>query len=560
MNNKINNKFISKKKTIVYISVLLFTLFTLYSAYSMGSIAQNMYDHPYKVTNTSRAMRSRLIDMKRFVGIFLTSNQNENEIDQLFEERYKMQNEAIDELYNLYLGSMDDIDALKKAMDDLILSQNKAIQYSKTHTNEEILTYINEFVFPFYDVLDSKLDIIINSSDKRIYNMAEKTQLTSHIFLGSSVFFILVIIVLSIYMDKTRYQQFKELLDRETRLEHALKLAKSANDEKNNLEKRLKRENVQLKCAKELYNNHEINIALKNILGYIGTLFSADRAYILLFHNDSFEWCGEGISSQIDNLQNMQINECQIWKKELDTKSNLVIDDIEKIRDVYFDEYKTFSKRGVRNVVWVSFTKDEKIDGIIGLDNPDLNMAEIIVPFLQTIQYFISLSIQRQEDEKMLFELSQIDKLTSFYNRNRFTKDIEEFKKSNNSIGVIYLDINGLKETNDFYGHDVGDQLLKRYANIIKNGASSNNLYRIGGDEFVILYSCIEEDAFYHNVRILKNNFEKNECHIAFGAKWADNSHDIRDIIKFADESMYMDKKKYYQNHHVTTRYRHDND
>ena len=62
--------------------------------------------------------------------------------------------------------------------------------------------------------------------------------------------------------------------------------------------------------------------------------------------------------------------------------------------------------------------------GTIGLDNQDLGMAEIAVPFLQTVQYFLSLTMQRNENEKMLFELSQIDRLTSFYNRNRFIQDL----------------------------------------------------------------------------------------------------------------------------------------
>ena len=83
--------------------------------------------------------------------------------------------------------------------------------------------------------------------------------------------------------------------------------------------------------------------------------------------------------------------------------------------------------------------------GQLGLDNQDLGLAEVAVPFCQTIQYFLSLTMQRMKMKQMLFEMSQIDRLTSFYNRNRFIQDVSELKECKESVGVVYLDINGLK-------------------------------------------------------------------------------------------------------------------
>mgnify|MGYP000488365599 CR=1 FL=1 len=97
-----------------------------------------------------------------------------------------------------------------------------------------------------------------------------------------------------------------------------------------------------------------------------------------------------------------------------------------------------------------------------------MGLAEVAVPFLQTIQYFLSLTMQRNENETMLFEMSQIDRLTSFYNRNRFIQDVSELKECKESVGVVYLDINGLKEINDSFGHDTGDKMIKECADIVK--------------------------------------------------------------------------------------------
>lgn len=336
------------------------------------------------------------------------------------------------------------------------------------------------------------------------------------------------------------------------------------NDEKTELKRRLERDDIRLACVSELYNNRDIDLAITRVLEYIGTLFSAERAYVFSFHGDYYsniaEWCKEGISPEIDNLQNIPIGDYQVWLDELEKNKKVVINDVEEMKDTFPTGYELLSQQGIRNIIWVPLIKDGKISGTIGLDNQDLEMAETAAPFMQTIQYFLSLAMQRNENEKMLFELSQIDKLTSFYNRNRFIEDVSEFKTHQDSVGVVYLDINGLKEINDTFGHDAGDDLIKECAGIMKSRGSSNHLYRIGGDEFVIIYLDIAKERFYDSVQLLKNDFQDSKCQIAIGCKWNKNCSDMDDIIKEADEMMYADKKKFYQGHHATSRYRHNHD
>lgn len=337
-----------------------------------------------------------------------------------------------------------------------------------------------------------------------------------------------------------------------------------ANEEKKELQRRLERDEIRLACVRELYDNRDIKIAMTKVLEYIGTLFSAERSYVFLFHGDYYsniaEWCKEGISPEIDHLQNIPIGDYQVWLDELDRHKKVVINDIEDLKDTFHTGYELLSQQGIRNIVWVPLMKNGKVNGSIGLDNQDLDMAETAVPFMQTIQYFLSLTMQRNENEKMLFELSQVDKLTSFYNRNRFIQDVSELETCESSVGVVFLDINGLKEINDSFGHDAGDDLIKECAGIMKSRESSNYLYRIGGDEFVIIYVDITEECFYDSVQLLKNDFENSKCQIAIGCKWNRQSSHIQDIIKAADEMMYADKKRFYQGHHTTARYRHTND
>lgn len=337
-----------------------------------------------------------------------------------------------------------------------------------------------------------------------------------------------------------------------------------ANNEKEELMKRLERDEIRLACVRELYNNRDIELAINRVLRLVGELFSAERAYIFEFHGDYYtntaEWCKEGVSPEIDNLQNIPIDDYQEWLDDLDKYKKVVINNVEDLKDTFPIGYELLSQQKIRNIIWVPLMKKGKLNGSLGLDNQDVDLAEIAVPFLQTIQYFLSLAIQRNEDEKMLYEMSQIDKLTSFYNRNRFIHDISEFESYKNSIGVVYLDVNGLKEINDSFGHDAGDELIKECSNIMSRRKISKYLYRIGGDEFVIIFLDLPEEKFYDYVQLLKTDFMNSQCRIAIGFKWTEDSKDIQKIIKNADELMYDDKKKFYQGHHPTNRYRHNNE
>ncbi|MFQ7798380.1 MAG: EAL domain-containing protein [Coprobacillus cateniformis] len=335
-----------------------------------------------------------------------------------------------------------------------------------------------------------------------------------------------------------------------------------ANNEKKELKQRLKRDNIRLECIRELYHNRDINMAMSNILKQIGELFLADRAYILLFHNNHFsnlaEWCREGVEPQIDSLQDIPLTGYEVWVSELEEHKDIVIDDIRELKNKLPSGYDFLAQQGIRNLTWVPLEKDGHLNGCIGLDNQPLNMSKMAVPFLRTVQYFIALTMERNENEKTLFELSHLDKLTSFYNRNCFIQDVADMSHQHESVGVIYLDVNGLKETNDNFGHDAGDKLLKACAEIIKRSSTSKYLYRIGGDEFVVIYMKISKEEFEYNVQKMKNNFMSSQCRVAIGVQWTKDSQDIQNIIKRADELMYSNKQEYYSTHKTTGRYRHD--
>lgn len=281
------------------------------------------------------------------------------------------------------------------------------------------------------------------------------------------------------YLLKDRLMEWEGRL---ARMEIAFDITETAN-EKIELKKRLERDNILVDCIRELYRNHDLLAAMNYMLEHIGQMFGAQRAYVFLMEGDYAsnvaEWCQEGIVPQIDNLQNVSLSEFALWIEMFKQQKDIVIENIESLKEKQRAEYEFLKKQDIQSVIMVSIEKGGLLAGSIGLDNPDPSLMSNAVTFLETLRYFVMLAIRRYEDEKMLQRLSYVDTLTSFYNRNRFIEDIEKIEKETNSIGVIYLDINGLKEVNDHFGHLSGDNLLKRCADIIQKSIEKGSFYRL---------------------------------------------------------------------------------
>ena len=336
------------------------------------------------------------------------------------------------------------------------------------------------------------------------------------------------------YLLKDRLMEWE---GRMARMEIAFDITETAN-EKKEMRDRLERDRVLVECLRELHRNHNMAQATGYVLEQVGNLFSAGRAYIFQFRDESFsntaEWCAQGVEPQIHNLQNLPQAEFTMWFDIFRSQENLVIADVEDLKGTLVQGYELLAAQGIERAVLVPLEREGKLDGCIGLDNPPKEQLENAAAFLQTLR--------------------------SFYNRNRYIQDVNGLIGQNVPVGVIYLDVNGLKEVNDHFGHAAGDRVLTRCAQTIRRICKKGSFYRIGGDEFVIIYTGIGKTNFYEIVRELRNNFQGETCRAAIGTQWAEDCGNLPAVIAEADEIMYADKKAFYRNHQPSGRYRHHTD
>lgn len=327
----------------------------------------------------------------------------------------------------------------------------------------------------------------------------------------------------------------------------------------------LQMELMAIECIKQIYEVDNIKDCMNSLLRTLGTFFQAERAYMFEIignkMSNTFEWCAAGIQSQIDFCQDMDISLLTVWKEKFDFGESAIIMDVMDMKEINEDAYEVLAKQGITSLMASPINIKGQLIGYIGVDNPNVNHI-VNISIMETLCYFVSISIEKTNLNERLIYNSFYDELTGVYNRNKYLQDIAILaQQQDTSLGIVYMDINGLKDINDSMGHSYGDHVLIQGAAMLKKVFSNANTYRIGGDEFVVLIQNIEEEEFYHKVNSLKNYIILNtECKGAVGYIWTKDTLDLNKKITDADEFMYQDKMQFYRNNPNSKRYRFNTD
>ena len=157
---------------------------------------------------------------------------------------------------------------------------------------------------------------------------------------------------------------------------------------------------------------------------------------------------------------------------------------------------------------------------------------------------------ERKQMEKNLEYLSYHDQLTGLYNRRFYKEELKRLDTVRNlPMTIVMGDVNGLKLINDSFGHVLGDNLIKKVAEIITKGCRADDIIvRLGGDEFVILLPKTDEIETKQIIKRI-NELSLSESvgfiniSISFGYKTKNNEgEEIEEIIKGAEDHMYKVK------------------
>ncbi|MEO1816053.1 MAG: HD domain-containing phosphohydrolase [Acetobacterium sp.] len=187
--------------------------------------------------------------------------------------------------------------------------------------------------------------------------------------------------------------------------------------------------------------------------------------------------------------------------------------------------------------------------------NNDIRICSVSAKFitLNTTPHVISIIhdiTDRKRDEEAVLYLSYHDQLTGLYNRRFYEEELLRLDTPRNlPIALLMADVNGLKLINDAYGHQVGDKILKEFAEILKNECRHDEIAsRVGGDEFVILFSHTDQQSLESivkrlNAAISNVRIDHTILSVSMGFALKENPmDDLNDVFKRAEDAMYQHK------------------
>jgi diguanylate cyclase (GGDEF)-like protein len=195
----------------------------------------------------------------------------------------------------------------------------------------------------------------------------------------------------------------------------------------------------------------------------------------------------------------------------------------------------------------------EKIEYII-----DNNIIFLIFILFFALIFGVQMTLYKIKKDKIK-HFSEYDALTEVFNRRvafeRLNKLYKELMKVQGKLSVCFIDINGLKEVNDYLGHDSGNELILSIVECIKKNTRDTDLIaRLGGDEFLIIFNNMSaEDAEKVWTRISAEfdriNEEQNRKYVISASHGIeefniDTNKSIDVVVNQADEKMYREKRR----------------
>ena len=148
---------------------------------------------------------------------------------------------------------------------------------------------------------------------------------------------------------------------------------------------------------------------------------------------------------------------------------------------------------------------------------------------------------------------SQHDSMTHLYNKRYLEEHLAAYE-SQGMLGVVYFDVDNLKKMNDICGHEAGDEVIKKTADFVRKYQGENGEgFRMGGDEFMLIVRNVTGHEMTAFVKAMKADSQTRltppekevQCRIAIGYAYGREHINLENLIKEADQNMYLDKQSH---------------
>lgn len=288
---------------------------------------------------------------------------------------------------------------------------------------------------------------------------------------------------------------------------------------------------------------------LQKMLEKIGHSLQAERVLIFEEQPDqtvsaTYEWYQEDLQPMAPTVQHIPMDSLRPLYAAFDAKQMAIIEDAQ----AFVRAHPGFTPHlsGVRRLVSGHLTQSGKSLGFTEVVNPSALAFKSASLLLSTLTLFLASMLRNRDTFRSLERLSTTDQLTGAGNRRGFTEYIRAVPDGI-FLAFIFGDLNGLKRINDTQGHEAGDHLLQQAVRHMKALSGDNAVFRMGGDEFMVIARNASEQQAQQLVRELLARYRSSGISMALGVVVCQTPiANIDEVLSQADREMYTDKERIY--------------
>ncbi len=295
------------------------------------------------------------------------------------------------------------------------------------------------------------------------------------------------------------------------------------------LEERLIDEQFISSCVELLHSGKDPDLSISMLLESVANYYDADRSYIFeisedgKFISNTYEYTKENSNELKDKMQDIP-KDVLAYVFDRFKKENAFYQSMENISaQNNQDKQRLMDIHKLASVLMGSiFVENGEVTGFVGVDNPKTNVLK--TETISSVAKFIASFLDQTKLITTLNKLSYHDTLTGSKNRHSYNRTLKQINnKAIESLGVVYVDITKLRAINDAKGVLYGDKIIIRLSGILKK-LFGEDVYRVGGDEFVVLKENVTENDFENSISMLKQTLSaESEFNASVGYTWNKN-------------------------------------
>lgn len=437
-----------------------------------------------------------------------------------------IENESANVLMDTWNEAMEKWVASDRKMDRLDLERQK-LEISKINQVEGLEeVYIESlqenYYFSYESVGVADWIVVLAAPESVILSQAYQTQ-EKFYRIGFLLLFVMVVYLVWVMLDARR-----DVLESESQVENVQYL---------------------LDVEHELFNSYAQPERICRALQTICEYTTAEASFFWLLEEDVADrrlWSNAGLKTIASDA-----NPADLFPESFvhTLKSGTLLSYDSELRGAQYNgAQKVIEKRAVSNLMAVVVCDlNGKQIGLLGAYNMKKRW-ENAKP-LEQVSLSFALSIEYYKAYQELARVGHIDELTGLLNRNSYHAALLNFVRENcQMLACIYVDVNGLHELNNHLGHKAGDEMLCQVAKVLKENFLDSCIYRIGGDEFVVLSQNQDRETLEQGIIQTRQTLTQYNYHISVGMEWQNAEQvDITTAVDAAEAAMQEDKRLFYE-------------